>query len=121
MSLGSTIASEAVKLVFGLVGILLAILITVLGKKYKFEAEAAKVNEILKFGSGYAEQLSLKKLKLDGKPNEAGQKMKDALGMALKLAESYGLKEKGEAYWESLLEGWLGVQKVAVTAEAPKS
>jgi len=112
MGIVKTLISEGVKLLFALLLALLSGLIVVLGRKYKFEAEATKVNEILKQAAGYGEQKALKGFKLDGTHTEGAQKMKDALGKALELAEGAGLKKKGQDYWEGLLEGWLGVQKL---------
>jgi len=99
----------ALFLVLGLV----SVLVKVLAKKYGFEAQAAMINDVLLKATGYAEQMAVKKLKLDGKPTPSAEKMKLALDFANKLAVEYKLPQKAATWWEDKLEGWLGSQKVS--------
>lgn len=92
---------------------LVSVLVKVLAKKYGFEAQAAMINDVLTKATGYAEQMASKKLKLDGKPTESAEKMKLALDFATKMAAEYKLGQKGAAWWEDKLEGWLGTKKVS--------
>ena len=99
------------ELVFAVLGLLATAFVTVLMRKYGFEDQSNKVNDILTKALGYAEQLSIKKAKLDGKPTSGGEKMDLAIQFAQKLATDYKLKDKGKEWWEEKLESWLGVQK----------
>lgn len=99
------------ELVFMVLGLLATAFVTVLMRKYGFEDQSNKVNDILTKALGYAEQLSIKKAKLDGKPTSGGEKMDLAIKFAQKLAQDYKVADKGKEWWEEKLESWLGVQK----------
>lgn len=103
------------ELIFAVLGILATGFVTVLLRKYGFENQTAQVNDILERARGYAEQLSIKKLKLDGKPVESAQKMELAIQFAQKLAEEYKVKGKGKEWWEGKLESWMGMKKNGTT------
>ncbi len=104
------------ELIFAVLGILVTGFVTVLLKKYGFEAQAGKVNDILERARGYAEQLSIKKLKLDGKPVPSAEKMELAIQFAQKLAEEYKVQAKGKEWWEGKLESWMGMKKNGTTS-----
>jgi hypothetical protein len=101
------------ELIFAVLGILATGFVTVLLKKYGFEVQTNQVNDILERARGYAEQLSIKKLKLDGKPVPSAEKMGLAIQFAQKLAEEYKIKDKGKEWWEGKLESWMGMKNGA--------
>lgn len=101
------------ELIFAVLGILATGFVTVLLKKYGFEVQTGQVNDILERARGYAEQLSIKKLKLDGKPVPSAEKMGLAIQFAQKLAEEYKIKDKGKEWWEGKLESWMGMRNGA--------
>jgi len=107
------------ELVFVILGILATGFVTVLMKKYGFESQTAQVNDILERARGYAEQLSIKKFKLDGKPVEPAQKMELAIQFAQKLAEEYKLGDKGKVWWEGKIESWMGMEKKKKNGTTP--
>jgi hypothetical protein len=98
------------ELVFTVLGLLISVLVTVLMKKYGFEDYSAKVNDALSRGVGYAEQMSLKALKISGKPLGSAEKMDIALQFVTDKAKEYKLPDKGKEWWTKKVEGWLGVQ-----------
>lgn len=102
--------SHLMKLGFLLLSLLASGLITVLMKKYGFEDQSAKVNELLGKAVGYAEQKAIKAAKLEeGKKTSGAEKMNLAVQFAQKMAGDYKLKEKGSDWWEDKLESWLGL------------
>lgn len=104
------------ELVFVVLGILATGFVTVLMRKYGFEAQTTQVNDVLARAQGYAEQLSVKKLKLDKAPLESVQKMELAIQFAQKLAEEYKIKGRGKEWWEGKLESWIGMKKNGSTS-----
>lgn len=98
------------ELIFSILGLMATVLVTVLMKKYGFETYAAKVNDLLDRGTGYAEQLSLKALKLNGKPLGSAEKLELALQFVSEQAKQYKLPDKGKEWWTKKIEGWLGAQ-----------
>jgi chorismate synthase len=64
--------------------------VTVLMKKYGFEAYTAKLDDLLLRGTSYADQMSVKALKLSGKPMDSAEKMETAILDARKVGESLG-------------------------------
>jgi hypothetical protein len=103
--------SHAMELAFAILGLLLSGLVTVLMKKYGFEAQSAKVNELLSKAVGYAEQKALAASKLEeGKVTPGAEKMELAIQFAEKMAADYKLPKKGKDWWEDRLESWLGVK-----------
>lgn len=110
MGYGGLAIQYAMKLGFFVVSLLLAVFIRVLMKKFGFEDQANKVDDVLKRAAGFAEQWALKKAKVDGEAKPGGpEKMKEAICFAVKLAQEYKLPKKGEDWWEEKLESWLGV------------
>ena len=99
------------ELVFTVLGIMATATVTVLFRKYGFEAQASKVNEVLDKATGFAEQWSVKKLKLEGKPAEGVAKLEMAVKMAQALAKDYKLPARSSGWWEDRLESWLGSKK----------
>jgi len=68
-------------------------LVTVLGKKWNFESESAKVNDVVEKAIGFAEQWAKKKAKVEGVAAPGGpEKLATALDMAEKIAAQYKLK-----------------------------
>ena len=111
LSLGKLALKHLLELVFSLVGLLLSGLIVVLLRKFGFEAQKAKVEDVLEKAKGYAEQWALKKVKLDAEAKPGmPEKMSEAVCFAKKLAAEYKLPEKGSDWWEEKLESWLGVK-----------
>jgi len=105
------------ELVFLILGIMATALVRVMMKKYGFEMQSGKVNDILTKAIGFAEQWSLKKLKMEGEAAPGGaKKMEMAVDFAKKLAVEYKLPNKGADWWEHKLEGWLGVDKAKAAA-----
>ena len=98
------------ELMFLILTIMATAFVRVLMKKYGFESDSAKINDLLEKGSGFAEQWSIKKLKLDGEPVEGAKKMEVALEFVQKMAKEYKLADKGSDWWEEKLESWLGVK-----------
>ncbi len=108
---GGVVATHAIKLGFTLLSLLLSALVFVLLKKFGFEAQNSKVQDVLVKASGFAEQWSLKQAKLEGEAKPGGPaKMDKALTFALDMATEYKLPQKGKDWWENQLEGWLGVK-----------
>lgn len=105
------LVSNAMELAFALLGLLLSGLVTVLMKKYGFESQSTRVNELLGKATAYAEQKAIKAAKLEeGKETPGAEKMQLAVEFAEKLAKDYKIKAKGKDWWEDNLESWLGVQ-----------
>jgi hypothetical protein len=105
---------HAIGLGFLLLTLLLSGLVKVLLTKFGFEAQNAKVQEVLQKGAGYAEQWAKKKAKVEGAAAPGGpEKMDKAVVFALDLAREYKLPEKGKDWWEGQLESWLGVKNGA--------
>lgn len=108
---GGLAIQYAMKLGFFVVSLLLAAFIRVLMKKFGFEEQTAKVNDVLERAAGYAEQWALKKAKVEGAAKPGGpEKMKEAITFAVSLAKEYKLPDKAEGWWEGKLEAWLGVK-----------
>ena len=110
------------ELVFLVLGLMAMALVRVMMKKYGFEEQSGKVNDVLMKAIGFAEQWSINKAKLEGEaaPGSA-QKMEMAVDFAKKLADEYKLPKKGSDWWEHKLEGWLGIDKAKANAvTAPK-
>lgn len=103
------------ELVFTILGVLASVFVTVLMKKYGFEDYATKVNDLLARGTGYAEQKSLQALKLNQAPLKSSEKLALALEFITEKAKEYKLPDKGKAWWEKKVEGWLGVQNMATS------
>jgi len=109
------------ELVFIILGLLISVLVTVLMKKYGFEDYSAKVNDALSRGVGYAEQMSLKALKLSGKPLGSAEKMELALQFVADKSKEYKLPDKGKEWWTKKVEGWLGVQNTISSTSTPQA
>ena len=110
------LVSHLMELAFALLGLLLSGLVTVLMRKYGFEAQSAKINELLGKAVGYAEQKAAAAAKLEeGKKTSGAEKMELAVQFAERLAKDYKIKSKGKDWWEDRLESWLGVQKNGVS------
>ena len=108
---------HAFELVFLVLGLMATALVRVMMKKYGFEEQSGKVNDVLTKAIGFAEQWSLKKMKMNGEAAPGGaKKMEMAVDFAKKLAEEYKLPDKGTDWWEHKLEGWLGVDKAKAAA-----
>jgi hypothetical protein len=103
------ILKHLMDIVFSIVGIMIAVFVRVLMKKYGFESQSAQVNDVLMKAVGWAEQKSIKAAKLDGKPIESAKKMEMAIEFAKTMAKEYKLPDKGADWWEEKLESWLGV------------
>jgi hypothetical protein len=101
--------SYAMELGFTIVAILVSGLVTVLLKKYGFETQTAKINDILDRSISWAEQEAKKAAKLDGKL-DSESKMEMAKDFAVSMAEEYNIKGKSSKWWENRLESWLNVQ-----------
>lgn len=102
--------AHLLKLVFLILGLMATALVRVLMKKYGFEEQSGKVNDLLTKAIGFAEQKALKASKLeDGKMTSGAEKMKMAIEFAQGMAKEYKLPEKGSEWWEAKLESWLGV------------
>ncbi len=102
--------SHVMELAFAVVGIMVSAFITVLLKKYGFESQTTKINDVLDRAIGWAEQKSKKAAKFDGKPIDSGAKMDLAIEFAEKLAKEYKIADKGVGWWEGKLESWLSVK-----------
>jgi len=113
VGVGKMLLKYAIDLFLLIALALVSVLVKVLAKKFGFEAQAAMINDVLAKATGFAEQMAVKKLKLDGKPTPSAEKMKMALDLAVKMAQEYKLGQKGAAWWEDKLEGWLGTKKVS--------
>lgn len=113
VGVGKMLLKYAIDLFLLIALALVSVLIKVLAKKFGFEAQTAMINDVLMKATGYAEQMAVKKLKLDGKFTPGAEKMKLALDLAIKMAQEYKLGQKGAAWWEDKLEGWLGTKKVS--------
>lgn len=104
--------SHLMEVAFALLGLLLSGLVTVLMKKYGFESQSARINELLGKSVGYAEQKAVKASKLgEGTKTSGAEKMELAVQFAEKLAKDYKVKEKGKDWWEMKLESWMGEKK----------
>jgi hypothetical protein len=104
--------AHLLKLVFLILGLMATALVRVLMKKYGFEEQSGKINDLLTKALGFAEQKALKASKLEeGKLTSGAEKMEMAIKFAQGLAKDYKLPEKGSDWWEDKLESWLGVQK----------
>jgi mannose/fructose/N-acetylgalactosamine-specific phosphotransferase system component IID len=99
----------AMELGFTVVAILVSGLVTVLLKKYGFETQTAKINDILDRSISWAEQEAKKAAKLDGKL-DSESKMEMAKDFAVSMAEEYNIKGKSSRWWENRLESWLNVK-----------
>lgn len=109
--------ANSMELAFTLLGLLLSGLVTVLMRKYGFEAQSAKANELLGKAIGYAEQKAVKAAKLEeGKKTSGAEKMELAVQFAEKLSKDYKLQKKGKDWWEDNLESWMGVKKNGVSS-----
>jgi hypothetical protein len=107
---GKVAINHAIKLGFLLLSLLLTGFVTVLMKKFGFQAQTEKVNDVLDRAKGYAEQWALKKTKADAAAKPGGPaKMDEAVNFALNLAKEYKLPKKGKDWWEGQLESWLGM------------
>jgi len=107
------------ELVFLILGIMATALVRVMMKKYGFEEQSGKVNDVLMKAIGFAEQWAIKKAKMEGAAAPGGaQKMEMAVDFAKKLAVEYKLPDKGSDWWEHKLEGWLGIEKAKANAVA---
>lgn len=103
--------AELMKLVFVILGIMAMALVRVLMKKFGFEEQSAKVNDLLTKAIGYAEQKALKASKLEeGKKTSGAEKMELAVNFAKNMAKEYNLPDKGTDWWEDKLESWLGTK-----------
>jgi len=108
--------AHLLKLVFLILGLMATALVRVLMKKYGFEEQSGKVNDLLTKAIGFAEQKALKASKLEeGKMTSSAEKMKMAIEFAQGLAKEYKLPEKGSEWWEDKLESWLGVTGASST------
>lgn len=96
-------------LVFSILGMVATVFVGVLLKKYGFQTQTEKINDILTRAVGFAEQKSKQVAKLDGKPLEGAKKLELAINFALELAKDYKIREKGRSWWEDKVESWLGV------------
>jgi hypothetical protein len=94
---------------FIVVSILLMGLVTVLLKKYGFEAQTAKINDVLDRSISWVEQKSKTAAKLDGKI-DSDTKMEMAKNFAFSIAEEYNIKGKSSKWWEDRLESWLNIK-----------
>lgn len=104
--------ANLMKLGFLLLTLMATAFVRVLMKKYGFEEQTAKVDDVLKKAAGFAEQWAIKKVKLDGEAAPGGaKKMEMAVDFAKKLAVEYKIKDKGSDWWEHKLESWLGAEK----------
>jgi type IV secretory pathway VirB10-like protein len=102
--------SELMKLGFLLLTLMATAFVRVLMKKYGFEEQSAKLNDLLMKAVGYAEQKAIKASQLEeGKKTSGAEKMALAVEFAQGLAKEYSLPEKGQDWWEDHLESWLGV------------
>lgn len=101
--------AHGLEFVFAILGIMATAFVTVLLKKFGFESQTAKINDVLDRAIGFAEQKSTKALKLDGKPDSSATKMNMAVNFAVQMAKEYKLPDKGKTWWEDKLESWLGV------------
>lgn len=111
MSYGAVAIKYAMQLGFLLLSLLLSGFVTVLLKKFGFQAQNEKIQDILTKAAAFAEQWSMKKAKLDGAIKPGGpEKMEQAISIALAMAKEYKLPEKGKDWWEERLESWLGVK-----------
>ena len=108
-----------IELLFFIITGMAVVFIRVLSKKFHFEDQSAKINDVLARASGYAEQKSLNAAKLDGKPTPGAEKLKLATTFATSLAKEYKLADKGADWWEDKLESWLGVGKDKLPTPAP--
>lgn len=113
VGVGKMLLKYAIDLFLLIALAMVSVLVKVLAKKFGFEAQTQMINDVLLKATGYAEQMAVKKLKLDGKPTPSAEKMKLALDFAVKMAQEYKLGQKGAAWWEDKLEGWLGTKKVS--------
>ena len=108
---GALAVKYAMQLGFLLLSLLLSGFVTVLLKKFGFQAQNEKIQDILTKAAAFAEQWSMKKAKLDGAIKPGGpEKMEQAISIALAMAKEYKLPEKGKDWWEERLESWLGVK-----------
>jgi type IV secretory pathway VirB10-like protein len=102
--------SELMKLGFLLLTLMATAFVRTLMKKYGFEEQSAKINDLLMRAVGYAEQKAIKASQLEeGKKTSGAEKMALAVEFAQGLAKEYSLPEKGQDWWEDRLESWLGV------------
>jgi hypothetical protein len=108
---GKMAIQYAMQLGFLLLSILLSGFVTVLLKKFGFQAQTEKVNDVLERARAYAEQWALKKAKAEGEAKPGGpEKMQTAVDFAVKLAAEYKIPTKASDWWEEKLEAWLGVK-----------
>lgn len=111
MGYGAVAINHAIKLGFTLLSLLLSGLVIVLLRKFGFEAQTSKVNEVLKKAKGFAEQWAIKKAKVDGEAKPGGPaKMDKAAIFAIDLAKEYKLPNKAKEWWMDQLESWLGIE-----------
>jgi len=107
------------ELVFLVLGLMATALVRVMMKKYGFEEQSGKVNDVLMKAIGFAEQWAIKKAKMEGEAAPGGaQKMEMAVDFAKKLAVEYQIPDKGSDWWEHKLEGWLGIEKAKANASS---
>jgi hypothetical protein len=100
------------EIIFSILGIMATGFVAVLLKKYGFEAQTAKINDVLERAVSYAEQKAISATKLNGQPSPGAAKMEMALDFARMLAREYKIQEKGKEWWTGRLEGWLGASKI---------
>ena len=113
IGMGGVVLRSIIEGLFGLVLIMISALIRVVMKKFGFEAEASKVNDIVSKAISFAEQKSLTALKVSGAPMKSAEKMELAIKFAKSIAEDYKLPQKGSDWWENKVESWLGAGKKA--------
>ena len=106
------VIQHVLELIFGILGILATVFVSVLLKKYGFETYTAKINDLLERGVGFAEQKSAQALKLNGTPLGSAEKLALALDYVSGEAKKLGLADKGKEWWENKVEGWLGAKKI---------
>jgi len=106
------ILSHLMELIFGILGTLASGFVVVLLKKFKFEAYTDRVETLLAFAVGFAEQKSSQALKLNGQPLDGAAKLATALDFIEGKAKEYGVADKGKDWWTGKVEGWLGVSKM---------
>ena len=112
LSYGGLAIQYSMKLGFLLLSLLLSAFVAVLLRKFGFQAQNDKLQDILVKAAGFAEQWSLNKAKLNGVAKPGGpEKMAMAIDIAIGMAKEYKLPEKGKDWWEVRLESWLGMQK----------
>jgi hypothetical protein len=103
------------ELAFSLLAIVLAGAVTAVGKKYKWEAEAAKVNQCLEIGVGFAEQMAIKAAKVEGTPTTGAARLETAVQKIQEVSKEIGLKEKTAEWWATRIEAKLGKKKMDST------